>query len=104
MMDWQSFRQGKGQSVQNFTEEFRKKALELKISLDSPDTLLKYIGALHHYLCHTLLLKGESFARRPLEEAFQAQQQPQVQKEGQEKKDSYFQERRRKAPLQPLRH
>ena len=56
MMDWQSFRQGKGQSVQNFTEEFRKKALELNISLDSPDTLLKYIGALHHYLHHTLLL------------------------------------------------
>ena len=28
----------------------------MNISLDSPDTLLKYIGALHHYLCHTLLL------------------------------------------------
>jgi hypothetical protein len=39
MMDWQSFRQGKGQSVQNFTEEFRKKALELNISLDSFLTL-----------------------------------------------------------------
>ena len=56
MMDWKSFRQGKGQSVQNFTKEFRKKALELNISLDSPNTLSKYIGALHHYLRHTLLL------------------------------------------------
>ena len=56
MMDWKSFRQGKGQSVQNFTEEFRKKALDLNISLYSLDTLLKYIGSLHHYLRHTLLL------------------------------------------------
>ena len=55
-MDWKSFRQGKCQSVQNFTKEFRKKALELNIFLDYLDTLLKYIGALHHYLCHTLLL------------------------------------------------
>ena len=53
MMDWQIFRQGKGQSVQNFTKEFRKKALELNISLDS---LLNYIGAIHHYLHHNLLL------------------------------------------------
>ena len=56
MMDWQSFRQSKGQSVQSFTKEFRKKALELNIVLDTPGTLLKYIGFIHHYLWHTLLL------------------------------------------------
>ena len=56
MMHWQSFRQSKGQSVQSFTKEFRKKALELNIVLDTPGTLLKYIGSLHHYIQCTLLL------------------------------------------------
>jgi hypothetical protein len=45
-----NLRQGKGKSVQSFTEEFRKKALALNIPLDSQDTLLKYIGALHSYI------------------------------------------------------
>jgi hypothetical protein len=49
-------RQSKGQTVQSFTEEFRKKALSLNIPLDSCETLMKYIGALHSYIHHTLLL------------------------------------------------
>ena len=65
MRYWQIFIQGKGQSVQNFTEEFRKKALELNISLDSPDTLLKHIGALHHYLRHTLMLLNPTSVDEP---------------------------------------
>ena len=56
MMNWKIFRQSKGQSVRNFTEEFRKKALELNIALDTTNTLWKYIGSLHHYRQHTLLL------------------------------------------------
>jgi hypothetical protein len=56
IMEWKYLRQGKGQSVQDFTEEFRKKALALNISLHSTETLLKYIGALHSYIRHTLLL------------------------------------------------
>jgi hypothetical protein len=28
MMDWQNLRQGKGQSVQEYTQEFRKKSLD----------------------------------------------------------------------------
>jgi hypothetical protein len=56
MMEWKNLRQGKGQNVQSFTEEFRKKALALNIPLDSPETLMKYIGALHSYIHHTLLL------------------------------------------------
>jgi len=55
-MEWQYFRQGKGQNVKIFTEEFRKQALNLGISLDSPETITKYIGALHSYIRHSLLL------------------------------------------------
>ena len=56
MMSWQTLRQLKGQSVQNYTQEFRKRALTLIISLDPPETLLKYIGGLHSYLRHTILM------------------------------------------------
>ena len=55
-MNWQSFRQLKGQSVQEYTQEFRRKALLLGVELQSQDTLLKYIGGLHSYLKHTSLM------------------------------------------------
>ena len=55
-MSLQTLRQLKGQSVQSYTQEFRKRALTLGISLDSPETLLKYIGGLHGYLKHTILM------------------------------------------------
>eukprot|EP00253_Pinus_taeda_P032319 PITA_32319 len=55
MMSWQTLRQLKGQSVQGYTQEFRKRALILGISLDSPETLLKYIGGLHSYMKHIIL-------------------------------------------------
>jgi hypothetical protein len=55
-MEWKTLRQSKGQIVQSFTEEFRKKYLALNIPLDSYETLMKYVGALHIYICHTLLL------------------------------------------------
>jgi hypothetical protein len=56
MMEWQTLRQSKGQIVQSFTEEFRKKSLALNIPLDSYETLMKYISALHIYLRRTLFL------------------------------------------------
>lgn len=37
-------------------EEFQKQALNLGISLDAPETVTKYIGALHSYIKHSLLL------------------------------------------------
>ena len=55
-MEWKILRQGKGQSVQIFTKDFRKQALALNIDLYSHKTLMKYIGALHSYIRHTLLL------------------------------------------------
>jgi hypothetical protein len=56
MMEWKTLRQSKGQIIQSFMEEFRKKALALNIPLYSYETLMKYIGALHSYIHHTLLL------------------------------------------------
>lgn len=55
-MDWKHLKQGKGHSVQHFTQVFRKKALALDIALNTHETLLKYIGSLHSYLRHTLLM------------------------------------------------
>ena len=55
-MEWKYLRQGKGQSVQSFTKEFRKQALSLGISLDSPEVVTKYIGSLHSYIRHSLLM------------------------------------------------
>jgi hypothetical protein len=56
MMEWKTLRQRKGQTIQNFMEEFRKKGLALNIPLDSYETLMKYIGSLHSYIRRTLLL------------------------------------------------
>ena len=55
-MEWQNLRQGKGQSVQEYTQEFRKRALVLGIPLYTQETLLKYIVGLHSYLCHMILM------------------------------------------------
>jgi hypothetical protein len=55
-MEWQNFRQEKGQNVQSFTQEFRRRDLVLGVDLSSQETLLKYIGALHSYLRHTILM------------------------------------------------
>jgi hypothetical protein len=56
MMDWHNLRQGKGQSVQEYTQEFRKRALILGIPLYTQETLLKCIGGLHSYLHHMILM------------------------------------------------
>ena len=56
MMDLQNFKQGKGQSVQDYTLEFKKKDLVMGIPLYTQETLLKYIGGLHGYLKHTILM------------------------------------------------
>jgi hypothetical protein len=42
--------------VQSYTQEFRRRALILVIDLSSQETLLKYIGGLHNYLMHTILM------------------------------------------------
>ena len=42
--------------MQEYTQEFRRRALLLGVDLQSQDTLLKYIGGLHSYLKHTILM------------------------------------------------
>lgn len=55
-MDWKLFRQDKGQSVKSYTKEFRRRDLILGVDLSSQDTLLKYVGVLHSYFRHTILM------------------------------------------------
>ena len=42
--------------MQSYTQEFRRRALILGVDLSSRATLLKYIGGLHSYLRHTILM------------------------------------------------
>jgi hypothetical protein len=42
--------------VQEYTQEFRKRALVLGIPLYTQETLLIYIGGLHSYLRHMILM------------------------------------------------
>ena len=56
MMEWKNYRQGKGQSVQDYTQEFRKKDLVLGIPLCTQEIVLKYIGGLLSYLRHTIIM------------------------------------------------
>jgi len=42
--------------VQDYAQEFRKRALTLDIPLYTQETLLKYIGRLHSYLRHIILM------------------------------------------------
>ena len=56
IMNWQNFRQLKGQNVQDYAQESRRRALMLDVYLKSQDTLLKYIGGLHSYLRHNILM------------------------------------------------
>ena len=65
-MDWKNFRQLKGKSVQDYTHEFRRRALILGINLYSQETLLKYVGGLHSYLRHTIIM----FNPTKIDEAF----------------------------------
>ena len=53
-MNWQYLRQGKGQDVRIFTQEFRKQALNLGIALDTLEVVTKYIGSLHSYIRNSL--------------------------------------------------
>jgi hypothetical protein len=56
IMDWKNYRQAKGKNVQSYTEEFRRRDFILGIDLSSQETLLKYIGRLHRYLRHAILM------------------------------------------------
>lgn len=56
IIDWKNLRQGKWQSVQSYTQYFRKKVLTLGIPLYTQENILKYISDFHIYLQHTILM------------------------------------------------
>jgi hypothetical protein len=56
IVEWQHLRQGKGQNIQAYTHEFKNRALSLGIPLYTQKTILKYIGGMHSYLRHTILM------------------------------------------------
>ena len=56
IVDWNNFRQLKGKTMKDYTHGFRRRALILGINLYSQENLLKYIGGLHSYLRHTILM------------------------------------------------
>jgi hypothetical protein len=56
MIEWQHLRLGKGWNIQEYTHEFKRKKLSLGISLYTHENILKYIGGMHSYLRHTILM------------------------------------------------
>jgi hypothetical protein len=46
----------KREKFQSYTHEFKRKALSLGIPLHIPETLLNYVGGMHPYLCHNILM------------------------------------------------
>jgi hypothetical protein len=46
LIEWQDLKLRKGQTVQEYTDGFRKMALMLDIPLHTQETLMKYIGGL----------------------------------------------------------
>jgi hypothetical protein len=62
---WHYFRQRQGQSVQEYTTEFRKMAIMMGISPKNSDVLLKYMGRLQSHLRKQVML----FNPRTMDEA-----------------------------------
>lgn len=60
IMNRKIFRQLKGQNMQDYTQEFRKRTLMLGVDLQSQHTMLKYMGGLHSYLRCTILMLNSS--------------------------------------------
>jgi hypothetical protein len=55
-IEWKHLRQGKGRNIQAYTQESKKRSLSLGIILYTHETLLMYIGGMHSYILHTILM------------------------------------------------
>jgi hypothetical protein len=53
---WNYFKHRQGKSMQEFTTEFRKRAIHMGVSLQIPHMLVKYLGALLPQICRQLML------------------------------------------------
>jgi hypothetical protein len=60
LIEWQSLKLRKGQTVQEYTDGFRKMALMLDIPLQTQETLMKYIGGLPAHIRNIFFMFGPS--------------------------------------------
>jgi hypothetical protein len=58
LIEWKSLKLRKGQTVQEYTNEFRKMALMLNIPLHTQETLMKYIGGLPAHIRNIVFMFG----------------------------------------------
>jgi hypothetical protein len=58
LIEWQSLKLRKGQTVQEYTDRFQKMALMLDIPLQTQETLMKYIGGLPAHIRNTVFMFG----------------------------------------------
>jgi hypothetical protein len=58
LIEWQSLKLRKGQTVQEYTDGFRKMALMLDIPLHTQETLMKYIGGLPAHIRNIVFMFG----------------------------------------------
>jgi hypothetical protein len=58
IIEWQSLKLRKGQTVQEYTDGFRKMALMLDIPLQTQETLMKYIGGLPAHIRNIVFMFG----------------------------------------------
>jgi hypothetical protein len=58
LIEWKSLKLRKEQSVQEYTDEFRKMALMLDIPLHTQETLMKYIGGFPAHIRNTVFMFG----------------------------------------------
>jgi hypothetical protein len=58
IIEWQSLKLRKGQTVHEYTDEFRKMALILEIPLQTQETLMKYIGGLPAHIRNIVFMFG----------------------------------------------
>jgi hypothetical protein len=57
-IEWKCLKLRKGQTVQEYIDEFRKMALMLKIPLYTQETLMKYIGVLPTHIRNNVFMFG----------------------------------------------
>jgi hypothetical protein len=58
LVEWKGLKLRKGQTVQEYTYEFRKMALMLNIPLHTQETLMKYIGSLPAHIRNIVFMFG----------------------------------------------
>jgi hypothetical protein len=58
LIEWQGLKLRNGQTMQEYTDEFRKMALMLDIPLHTQETLMKYIGGLPTHIRNTVFMFG----------------------------------------------